>query len=47
LIRNGDVDIDVQKTGASKAGYANLIRNWLEAIMFGKEDHEWAFVIDE
>ncbi|KAJ9255803.1 hypothetical protein DTO207G8_2820 [Paecilomyces variotii] len=47
LIRNGDVDMEMKGASDSKAGYADLIRTWLESIMFGREEHEWAFVIDE
>ncbi|KAL2834349.1 aminotransferase [Aspergillus cavernicola] len=48
LIRNGDVDIELLKAG-QRAGYAALIKSWLEAIMYGKdgqEAHEWSYLIE-
>lgn len=46
LIRNGDVDMNMLEAGVKRAGYAAQIKSWLEAIMYGKEDHEWAYVIE-
>ncbi|RDH30528.1 aminotransferase [Aspergillus welwitschiae] len=49
LIRNGDVDMNMQEAGAERAGYAAQIKAWLEAIMFGMKGeaaHEWGYVID-
>ncbi|RJE25612.1 branched-chain-amino-acid aminotransferase [Aspergillus sclerotialis] len=45
LIRNGDVDMNMLKAGAERAEYAALIKSWLEGIMYGKEEHKWAYVI--
>ncbi|PYI08791.1 branched-chain amino acid aminotransferase II [Aspergillus sclerotiicarbonarius CBS 121057] len=36
---------DGQKTTVSK--YASILKSWLEDIMYGRENHEWAYVIDE
>ncbi|KAL3467042.1 aminotransferase [Aspergillus heterothallicus] len=49
LIRDGDVDIPLLKTGSGHAEYAAQIKSWLEAIMYGKDDqenHEWAYLIE-
>ena len=32
---------------AGHAGYGLRLREWLYSIMFGKIDHEWAYVINE
>lgn len=45
-IRNGDVDIDMLEAGAHRAGYAAQIKAWLGAIMYGQEEHEWGYVIE-
>lgn len=45
MIRSGGIDMDMFKSGAERAGYAAQVRSWLESIMFGKEDHKWAYVI--
>lgn len=34
------------KSGVERAEYAALIRSWLEGIMYGKEAHKWAYVIE-
>lgn len=36
---------DGQKTPMSK--YSSTLKAWLEEIMYGRGDHEWAYVIDE
>ncbi|KAA8650555.1 hypothetical protein EYZ11_011907 [Aspergillus tanneri] len=49
IIGNGDVRMDMVGTGAHRAGYAALIKSWLEDIMYGKdgkENHEWSYVIE-
>jgi branched-chain amino acid aminotransferase len=46
LVRNGDLDMDMVDAGVERAGYATQIRSWLEAIMYGKENHEWSYVIE-
>lgn len=28
-------------------GYAAQIKTWLGDIMYGKEEHDWAYVIEE
>lgn len=33
------------KAGTDRAEYAAQIRSWLESIMYGKEEHKWAYVI--
>ena len=42
----GDVDMDMLEAGAHRAGYAAQIRAWLGAIMYGQEEHEWGYVIE-
>ncbi|EAW18625.1 branched-chain amino acid aminotransferase, cytosolic [Aspergillus fischeri NRRL 181] len=46
LVRNGDLDMDMVDAGVERAGYAAQIRSWLDAIMYGKENHEWSYVIE-
>lgn len=36
---------DGQKTTVSK--YSSTLKSWLEDIIYGREDHEWAYIIDE
>lgn len=43
-IRNGDVDIDLV---SQRSGYAAQIKAWLGAIMYGEEQNDWAYVIEE
>ena len=45
LIRNVDVDMNMLEAGVDRAGYAAQIKSWLGAIMYGKEEHEWGYVI--
>lgn len=45
LIRNGEVDMNMLEAGVDRAGYAAQIKSWLGAIMYGKEEHEWGYVI--
>lgn len=35
----------MRKEGSERAEYAALIKSWLESIMYGKEEHKWAYVI--
>ncbi|BCR87562.1 branched-chain amino acid aminotransferase, cytosolic [Aspergillus chevalieri] len=46
IIRNGDVDMNMLEAGVERAGYATQIKAWLGAIMYGKEEHEWGYVIE-
>ncbi|KAJ5133420.1 hypothetical protein N7448_001552 [Penicillium atrosanguineum] len=46
MIRNNDTDINTLGKNGEPAGYATQIKSWLEAIMFGKEEHEWAYVVE-
>ena len=46
MIRNDDTDISTLGKNGEPAGYATQIKSWLEAIMFGKEEHEWAYVVE-
>ncbi|KAJ5805015.1 hypothetical protein N7474_010902 [Penicillium riverlandense] len=46
LIRNDDVDISTLGASGEPAGYASLIKSWLETIMYGKEQHDWGYVIE-
>lgn len=34
------------KEGTERGEYGALIRSWLESIMYGKEEHKWAYVIE-
>ncbi|MCJ1379073.1 hypothetical protein MMC17_002173 [Xylographa soralifera] len=43
--RAKDLDIPLE-TGVS-GKYAALIKNWLQNIMYGKEDHPWGVVVEE
>lgn len=45
-IRNGEIDMDMLEAGAHRAGYAAQIKAWLGAIMYGQEEHEWGYVIE-
>ncbi|OQD75444.1 hypothetical protein PENDEC_c007G03068 [Penicillium decumbens] len=45
MIRNNDADISTLGQNGEPAGYAAQIKSWLEAIMFGKEEHDWAYVV--
>ncbi|KAJ5081731.1 hypothetical protein NUU61_009995 [Penicillium alfredii] len=47
MIRNNDLDISTLGQGGKPAGYAAQIKSWLEAIMYGKEEHDWSYVIEE
>jgi branched-chain amino acid aminotransferase len=47
MIRNENTDISTLGVNDEPAGYATLIKSWLEAIMFGKEEHDWAYTIEE
>ncbi|KAJ5502421.1 Aminotransferase class IV [Penicillium fimorum] len=46
MIRNEDTDISTLGVNGEPAGYAAQIKSWLEAIMFGKVEHEWAYTIE-
>lgn len=46
MIRNNDTDISTLGQNGEPAGYAAQIKSWLEAIMFGKEEHDWAYVVE-
>ncbi|KAF2185413.1 branched-chain amino acid aminotransferase II [Zopfia rhizophila CBS 207.26] len=43
--RGKDLDIPI-KEGESGA-YTKVIKNWLKGIMWGKEQHEWGYVVEE
>lgn len=47
MIRNQDADISPLGPKGEPAGYASQIKSWLEAIMFGKEEHQWSYVVEE
>jgi branched-chain amino acid aminotransferase len=32
---------------SESAGYAAQIKSWLEVIMYGKEEHDWAYVVED
>lgn len=39
------VTADGHKTPAAR--YCSTIKSWLEDIMYGRVEHDWAYVIDE
>jgi branched-chain amino acid aminotransferase len=47
MIRNENTDISTLGPNGEPAGYASQIKSWLEAIMFGKEQHDWAYTIED
>jgi branched-chain amino acid aminotransferase len=47
MIRNNDTDISTLGPKGEPAGYTAQIKSWLEVIMFGKEEHEWSYVIED
>lgn len=47
MIRSNDTDISTLGPDGEAAGYAAQIKSWLEVIMFGKEEHDWAYVVEE
>ncbi|KAJ5571088.1 hypothetical protein N7535_004748 [Penicillium sp. DV-2018c] len=47
MIRNEDTDINTLGANGEPAGYASQIKSWLEAIMFGKEQHDWAYTVED
>ncbi|KAJ5320118.1 hypothetical protein PENANT_c025G10560 [Penicillium antarcticum] len=47
MIRNENTDISTLGVNDEPAGYATQIKSWLEAIMFGKVEHDWAYTIEE
>lgn len=46
MIHNENTDISTLGVNGEPAGYAAQIKSWLEAIMFGKEEHDWAYTIE-
>lgn len=46
MIRNIDTDISTLGPNGEAAGYAAQIKSWLEAIMYGKEEHDWAYTVE-
>ena len=46
MIRHNDADISTLGKDGEPAGYASQIKAWLEAIMYGKESHEWGYVVE-
>ncbi|KAJ6169267.1 hypothetical protein N7497_002110 [Penicillium chrysogenum] len=46
MIQNENTDINTLGANGEPAGYAAQIKSWLEAIMFGKEEHDWAYTIE-
>lgn len=47
MIRHENTDISTVCKSGEPARYASLIKSWLESIMFGKEKHDWAYLIDD
>ena len=47
MIRNEETDINTLPANSEPAGYAAQIKSWLEAIMFGKVEHDWAYTIED
>lgn len=46
MIRNNDSDVSTLSKDGEPAGYAAQIKSWLEAIIYGKEAHEWGYVVE-
>ncbi|MCJ1355376.1 MAG: hypothetical protein MMC33_005367 [Icmadophila ericetorum] len=40
-------DLDIPMSEGETGKYARLIKGWLKNIMYGKEQHEWGFVVKE
>lgn len=47
MIRNENTDISTVCRNGEPGRYGALIKSWLESIIFGKEKHDWAYIIDE
>jgi branched-chain amino acid aminotransferase len=43
--RDTTLTFKLNEDGCGK--YAGLIKGWLKGIMYGKEKHEWGYIIDE
>jgi branched-chain amino acid aminotransferase len=43
--REKSLEFKLNEDGCGK--YAGLIKGWLKGIMYGKEKHEWGYVVDE
>ncbi|KAJ6103647.1 hypothetical protein N7486_003869 [Penicillium sp. IBT 16267x] len=46
MIRNVDTDISTLGPNGEAAGYGALFKSWLEAIMYGKEEHDWSYIVE-
>ncbi|KAJ5635026.1 uncharacterized protein N7484_008339 [Penicillium longicatenatum] len=46
MIRNIETDISTLGPKGEAAGYAAQIKSWLEAIMYGTEEHDWAYIVE-
>lgn len=42
-----DEDFQIPLARGGSGDYAAQIKNWLVNIMYGKEKHEWAVVVEE
>ncbi|KAK4945966.1 hypothetical protein LTR66_014337, partial [Elasticomyces elasticus] len=47
LIHFRGVDLTLPADGPEANKYTLRIKGWLQAIMYGKEKHEWGVVVDE
>ncbi|KAJ5172611.1 hypothetical protein N7492_005204 [Penicillium capsulatum] len=45
-IRHNGTDISTLGKTGEPTGYAAQIKSWLEAIMYGKEEHDWGYVVE-
>jgi branched-chain amino acid aminotransferase len=43
--KDSSLELKLNEDGCGK--YAGLIKGWMKGIMFGKEKHEWGYVVDE
>ncbi|KAJ5232885.1 hypothetical protein N7468_005841 [Penicillium chermesinum] len=46
MIRNNETDISTLPENGEPAGYAAQIKSWMEAIIYGKEAHDWGYVVE-
>jgi len=40
-------DLKMPMARGNSGEYTAVIKNWLQNIMFGKDEHEWAVVVEE
>jgi branched-chain amino acid aminotransferase len=47
VISYKDQDLDIPMVRGDSGEYAAMIKSWLVAIMYGKEEHPWGVVVKE